>query len=83
LEAEITREYDDVKSAEAVAKAISPDNFKTPPGLYIKTTTKGNKVVTFIRCKGKLSTFIATIDDLLSCMSTAERTLQTIKKRYL
>jgi len=83
LEAEITREYDDVKSAEAVAKAISPDNFKTPPGLYIKTTNKGNKVVTFIRCKGKLSTFIATIDDLLSCMSTAERTLQTIKKRYL
>ena len=83
MEAEITREYDDVKSAEAVAKAISPDNFKTPPGLYIKTTNKGNKVVTFIRCKGKLSTFIATIDDLLSCMSTAERTLQTIKKRYL
>jgi len=83
LEAEITREYDDVKSAEAVAKAISPDNFKTPPGLYIKTTNKGNKVVTFIRCKGKLSTFIATIDDLLSCMSTAERTIQTIKKRYL
>jgi len=83
LEAEITREYDDVKSAEAVAKAISPDNFKTPFGLYIKTTSKGNKVVTFIRCKGKLSTFIATIDDLLSCMSTAERTLQTIKKRYL
>ena len=83
MEAEITREYDDVKSAEAVAKAISPDNFKTPSGLYIKTTSKGNKVVTFIRCKGKLSTFIATIDDLLSCMSTAERTIQTIKKRYL
>ena len=83
MEAEITREYDDVKSAEAVAKAISPDNFKTPSGLYIKTTRKGNKVVTFIRCKGKLSTFIATIDDLLSCMSTAERTLQTIKQRYL
>jgi len=80
LEAEIILEYDDAKTAEAIAKAVSPDNFKTPKGLSIKTTWKEGKVVTQIKCKRKLPTFIATIDDLLFCASTAEKTLQTAKK---
>jgi len=80
LEAEIILEYDDVKTAEAVAKAVSPDNFKTPRGLSIKTTWKKKKVFTRIECEGKLATFIATIDDLLFCTSTAEKTLQTTKR---
>ena len=80
MEAEITLEYDDAKDAEAVAEAVSPDNFKVPPSLSIKTTSKGNEVVTYIRCKRKIPTFIATIDDLLFCVSIAEKTLQTAKK---
>lgn len=80
MEAEIILEYDDVKTAEAVAKAVSPDNFKTPRGLSIKTTWKKKKVFTRIECEGKLATFIATIDDLLFCTSTAEKTLQTTKR---
>jgi hypothetical protein len=80
MEAEITLEYNDAKDANAVAKAVSPDNFKVPPSLSIETTSKGNKVVTYIRCKRKMPTFIATIDDLLFCVSTAEKTLQTAKK---
>ena len=80
MEAEITLEYDDAKDAEAVAEAVSPDNFKAPPSLSIKTTSKGNEVVTYIRCKRKIPTFIATIDDLLFCVSIAEKTLQIAKK---
>jgi len=80
LEAEITLEYDDAKTAEAIAKAVSPDNSKTPKGLCIQTTRTANKVLTKISFEGKLPTFIATIDDLLFCASTAEKTLQTAKK---
>jgi len=80
LEAEITLKYDDARNAEAVAKAVSPDNFKVPPSLSIKTMIKGNKVVTYIKCKRKLPTFIATIDDLLFCVSIAEKTILTAKK---
>ena len=80
MEAEIILEYDDAKIAEAVAKAVSPDNFKTPKHLSIKTMQKANKVSTQIRSQGKLSTFIATIDDLLFCVSTAEKALQITKK---
>ena len=80
MEAKITLEYKDQKTAQAVTQAVSPDNFKTPVGLQVKTTRDGNKVVTQIECEGKLATFTATIDDLLSSASTAEKTLKTIKK---
>ncbi|MGB9713361.1 MAG: KEOPS complex subunit Pcc1 [Candidatus Bathyarchaeales archaeon] len=79
MEAEITLKYGDAKTAEAIAKAVSPDNFKTPSGLFIETTRKANKVLTKIRCEGKMATFIATIDDLLFCVSTAEKILRTTR----
>jgi hypothetical protein len=80
LEAEIILEYEGARIAEAVAKAVSPDNFKTPKGLSIKTAWKSNEVITMIKCKGKLPTFIATIDDLLFCVATAEKALQSVEK---
>jgi hypothetical protein len=80
LRATVTLEYADVKTAEAIAKAVSPDNFKAPTTLQIKTAQEGTRVITDIDCDGKLATFTATIDDLLFSASTAERTLQAIIK---
>jgi tRNA threonylcarbamoyladenosine modification (KEOPS) complex Pcc1 subunit len=80
LEAEITLQYEEVNVAKAIARAVSPDNVKTPSGLSITTVSEGKRVVTSIKCRGKLSTFIATIDDLLFCASVAERALHTTKK---
>jgi hypothetical protein len=80
LQATITLEYVDAKTAEAVAKAVSPDNFKTPVGLQVKTVKEDCKVVTEIVCEGKISTFTATIDDLLFSASTAEKTLCVLKQ---
>lgn len=80
MQATVTLEYKDEKTAEAIAQAVSPDNFKTPIGLYVKTERENNKVMTQIECDGKLATFTATIDDLLFSVSTAEKTLNTITK---
>ena len=80
MEATITLEYGDAKTADAVANAVSPDNFKTPRGLFIETVRKGSHVITEVKTEGKLATFIATIDDLLFCVSTAEKTLRTVTK---
>jgi hypothetical protein len=80
LEAKITLEYADAKSAQAVARAVSPDNFKTPEGLTVKTCWENKKVVTEIVCEAKLATFTATIDDLLFSVSTAEKTLKVLEK---
>jgi hypothetical protein len=80
LQAKIQLNYRDEKTAEAIAKAVSPDNFKTPAGLKICTVREKSKVITEIECDGKLSTFTATIDDLLFSASTAEKTVKTLKK---
>ena len=81
LEATITLEYDDEKTAEAVARAVSPDNFKTPIGLAVRTIRKNNTVVTEIKAEEKIATFIATIDDLLSSISVAEKALKAVQQR--
>ena len=80
LEAIIQLEYNDRKTTKAVGEAVSPDNFKTPIGLRVKTFTENNKVITKIQFDGKLATLTATIDDFLSCVSTAEKTLTAISK---
>ena len=80
MEALITLEYSDEKTAEAIANAVSPDNFKTPVGLSVRTMRKGSCVVTEIVTEGKMATFIATIDDLLSSASTAEKALQVVRE---
>ena len=83
MEATITLEYGDAEIADAIANAVSPDNFKTPVGLRIETVRKGSSVLTEIKAEGKLATFIATIDDLLFCVSTAEKALRTVTKTRL
>ena len=80
MEAQVTLEYANEKTAKAVANAISPDNFKTPSGLQIKTIIEDTKVITEIQCECKLATFTATIDDLLFSASTAEKTLTRYSK---
>jgi len=79
MEAEIVLSYKNEREAEAVAKAVSPDNFKVPRGLFVKTTHSGAKVLTIVKCDLSLQTFIATIDDLLRCVSVAEKAFTTVR----
>ncbi|MGE5188129.1 MAG: KEOPS complex subunit Pcc1 [Betaproteobacteria bacterium] len=81
MEAIIKLEYADRKKANAVARAVSTDNFTTPAGLQVETRTEKNCVITEITCEGKLATFTATIDDLLFSVSTAEKTLQVVARK--
>lgn len=80
MEAKITLSYENEREAEAIAKAVSPDNVKVPSGLFIKTVRRREKVLTLVRCKMRLQTFIATLDDFLCCASVAERALPAAKK---
>ena len=80
MEAEIKLSYKNEREAEAVAKAVSPDNVEVPLGLFVKTVRKGPQVFTTIECQTKLQTFIATIDDLLSCVSVSEKAFSVAKR---
>lgn len=80
METEIRLSYKNEREAEAVAKAVSPDNIEIPLGLYIKTVRNGSDVYTKVECQTRLQTLIATIDDLLACVSVAEKTFKVAKK---
>lgn len=75
MEAKIVLSYKSPREAEAIAEAISPDNVKAPPDLTIKTTKRGPKVITLVKCQRNLESFIATIDDLLMSVQVAERVI--------
>jgi hypothetical protein len=81
LQAKITLEYDDAETAQAVADAITPDNYTVPSGLTVISKRENGAVITEITLKGKLTTLIATIDDLLESASTAEKTLHIVKTK--
>ncbi|RJS85214.1 KEOPS complex subunit [Candidatus Bathyarchaeota archaeon] len=80
MQAEIVLRYENEKVAEAIAKAVSPDNVKVPKGLKIETWTSENNVITsIIYEEERLGTFISTIDDLLSCITVVERTFAALQ----
>ena len=80
MEVEIVSEYNEDSNAEIVAKAVAPDNSEETYESFIETKKLGNKVVSHIKCERKLTTLIATIDDLLFCISTAERVIKTTRR---
>jgi hypothetical protein len=80
LEAEIQLSYRNEREAEAVARAVSPDNVEVPQGLHIETMRSGSEVITKVECRTRLQTLIVTLDDLLACISVAEKTFKVAKK---
>ena len=80
MEAEIHISYKNEREAEAVANAVSPDNVEVPQGLLIETVRNGSEVHTKVECQTRLQTLIATLDDLLACVSVAEKTFKIAKK---
>ena len=80
MEAEVTLEYGSARVAKAVADAVSADNLKAPKGMAVETACNGKRVFTKIEFDGKLATFIATVDDLLFSVSTAEKALCVMEK---
>ncbi len=83
MEAEITIKYNDAHIARSIAQAVSPDNFTAPKGLSIETRSERKEVVTKIVCHREFRTFIATIDDLLFSIATAEKTLHETMKLHM
>ena len=81
MEARIRLVYKDRGEAKAVSEAVSPDNTRTPENLSVETFADDNRVSTSIEYRGdNLMTFLSTIDDLLSCVSVAEKTFLAVEK---
>lgn len=73
LKAKISCEYEDENIAKAIASSIQPDNLDSPENVKAETNRVKTRVETEIKVEGKIETLLATVDDLLSCTSTAEQ----------
>lgn len=78
MKARIVLEAENREEAKAIADALNPDNSLVPKGMKISTKVRGSHVIAEIRSTGRIQTLTSTIDDLLRCAQTAERTLRSI-----
>ncbi|RLG92925.1 hypothetical protein DRO37_08965 [Candidatus Bathyarchaeota archaeon] len=82
VETRISLVYGEEKEAEAILKSISPDNIDLPKGLMIRTFTEKRKLIAHITYdEDNILTLRSTIDDLLSCISVAEKTLASLRRK--
>jgi len=73
--------YPDERKAKAILDAISPDNLNLPKDMSINTFVEKNCVITIIEYNGEnFLTLQSTIDDLLSCVSVAEKSISALKE---
>ena len=66
-----------IDEAKSIFEAVSPDDFEAPE-FTIKTSRSRRDVVVEVRCR-KLGSLVETLDDLLSCVQIAERTIKILK----
>ncbi|MCD6537625.1 hypothetical protein J7L18_03330 [Candidatus Bathyarchaeota archaeon] len=82
VETRISLVYDEEREVEAVLKSISPDNIDLPKGLMIRTFTEKRNLIAHITYdEDNILTLRSTIDDLLSCILVAEKTLASLRRK--
>lgn len=83
-DAEIILTYSSAEEASAISNSVSPDNIICPAGLTVNTRSLDKKVITIIRyCGENMATFLSTIDDLLSCIATAEKAIEAMEDKSI
>lgn len=77
-EATVTIQYRDRRTAEAILRAIEPDNLTTPEGVKIEAEARGGATTIKVECRRGIGSLVATLDDLLSCIQAAEKAIEEL-----
>jgi cobalamin biosynthesis protein CbiD len=77
-EATVTIEYRDQRTAEAILRAIEPDNLQVPDGIEIEAEAVDGVLNVRVNCGLGIGSLVATLDDLLSCVQAAERAIEEL-----
>lgn len=77
-ETKITFEYQDNITATAIQKAITPDNIGVPSGMQISAYVEKNILTIKVITNRNIGSLVSTLDDLLSCIQAAEKTLENL-----
>ncbi|MDI9644289.1 MAG: KEOPS complex subunit Pcc1 [Candidatus Verstraetearchaeota archaeon] len=73
------REYGDPETARVVMRSLMPDNRGTPVGTEIEMSVSGKKLVVKVVSTDDLRSLIRTVDDILSCLQSAERAISSLE----
>jgi len=79
VEAKLGLKFRDENTARSILEAVSPDNVQVPEGIDIKTHLKENILKIEISCSKGIGSLILTLDDLLSCIRAAEKTINQLE----
>ncbi|KXA88906.1 hypothetical protein AKJ37_01415 [candidate division MSBL1 archaeon SCGC-AAA259I09] len=71
--AKISCKYENDSISKTIASAIQPDNLDSPEKVKIKTRQIEKRLESEIEVDGEIETLLNTLEDLLSCTSTAEK----------
>jgi len=75
----LTISYGDERIASAVAEAVSPDNFDAPEDIRVESLAHGERVFAVIEGTSSLERLVSTVEDLLSCIQAAERSIGAVR----
>jgi hypothetical protein len=78
ISATITATFRKPKLARSIKSAVSPDNQAVPQGLDIKMHVRSSQLIIHLLCERPLDSAISTLEDILSCISAAQETLERI-----
>lgn len=79
MKAVIKLEVENARKARSLFRAVIPDNVFAPKYLRIGSLIRGRQIVFTIETP-RLDTLVSTVDDLLSCIQGAEKSVIAIEK---
>lgn len=79
MKAKIRVSFLNSREAEAVSRALQPDDAETPSYLKVSSVSKGRYIESDIICQGRLETLISTIDDILNNIVMVKKTLSATR----
>jgi hypothetical protein len=72
--------YRDQATAQSILEAITPDNTEASQGTSIRAHVEDATLLITVNCTRGVGSLLATLDDLISCIQSAETALERIKK---
>ncbi len=78
MEGNLKLEFMNEKTAKIIYNAITPDDYEAP-NFKIKSKQSGKTINVRLECL-KIGSLMETLDDLLSCVQMAEKTIENLKE---
>ena len=79
VEANLELKFKDTDTARSIMDAVSPDNVQIPEGIDINMDLNENVLSIKVSCSKGVGSMIATLEDLLSCIQAAEKTIMQLE----